>query len=133
VRSERGGGKGGEEPSRLGGKGRGRRPHHAARGTPAARQTNEARELTHSGDVIWRSKTIARKGNSVSRPSRAAAKRGAAANAYVIQKHAARRLHYDLRLELDGVMKSWAGQRAGQPSTPARKRLAVQVEDHPIE
>ncbi len=51
---------------------------------------------------------------------------------FVIQKHAARRLHYDLRLELDGVLKSWAVTR-GPSYNPRDRRLAMRTEDHPFD
>ena len=99
----------------------------AAREAPAGRSPLEAYRKKRDPD-----RTTEPFGGSVPAPAPAPAPGAAPALRFIVQEHWARNLHFDLRLELDGVLKSWAVPKG--PSVRAEeKRLAVHVEDHPLE
>ncbi|MFL5314306.1 MAG: DNA polymerase ligase N-terminal domain-containing protein, partial [Microvirga sp.] len=113
------------------GKRRGKAPERAPRKRAGAAQAL-AEEQPRPGPapeslLAYRGKRdFARSPEPKGRPEAAAGDR------FCVQKHDARRLHYDLRLELDGVLKSWAVTR-GPSLAVGEKRLAVHTEDHPLE
>src|SRR5690606_35222787 len=86
-------------------------------------------------EKYWEKRDFAQTAEPSGRQGAKAGKRAGAkaqpAASFVIQRHEARRLHYDFRLELDGVLKSWAVPK-GPSRDPEVKRLAVEVEDHPL-
>jgi len=86
-------------------------------GNPRLRRYHAKRDLAVSGEP----------GGDTDRPLNPAAIRR-----FVIQKHDATRLHYDFRLEMDGVLRSWAVPK-GLPTKAGERALAIEVEDHPLE
>src|SRR5262249_19908880 len=95
-----------------------------ARGRP----TNRSKDLTIAGYKAKRDFTQTQEPP----PKVLRTKQDPKARLFVIQKHQARNLHYDFRLQMHGVLKSWAVPK-GPPYERAEKRLAMQVEDHPLD
>src|SRR5438874_4122186 len=102
----------------------------------STRDSGAGNQLYHSGARLFNAMSLdeyRRKRRFEKTPEPAPSEAVAAATArFYVQRHRARRLHYDLRLEAEGVLKSWAVPK-GPTLDPAEKRLAMLVEDHPLE
>ncbi|MBY4898401.1 DNA ligase D [Cupriavidus sp. AU9028] len=106
-----------------------RQPRAAARAAQAPAQEDALQRYRKMRDF---GTTAEPSGAPVQAGVRKSARNAPQALSFVVQKHAARRLHYDFRLELDGTLKSWAIPK-GPSLDPADKRMSVHVEDHPLE
>lgn len=96
----------------------GKKRKPSSKGRDSSRKSYESkRDLSATPEPSWKTRKSQKSG-----PGRS----------YVIQKHAARRLHYDLRLEIEGALASWAVPK-GLPLKPGEKNLAIKVEDHPLD
>ncbi|MDQ3997690.1 MAG: DNA ligase D [Gemmatimonadota bacterium] len=105
-------------------------PRKRSAKTTSPRKTESLRDYRRKRDF---SRTPEPSGDEAKPSSQKAARDGATGGLqFVIQKHAASHLHFDFRLELDGAMKSWAVPK-GPSLDPSAKRLAMEVEDHPME
>src|SRR5262245_21646423 len=101
------------------------RPRHRPKSPRRASGPDEVART----DALLRSYNAKRNFTRTAEPEGKVEKGGG--NRFIVQKHDATRLHYDFRLEMDGVLKSWAVTRGPSPS-PDDKRLAVRTEDHPL-